>query len=207
MERVHPDGSISDEAQLAMTRIKMEARRDNFQKSAKLTIPAVLIVFLLIIIYYFVVIYEAPLKEAPEWEMAAVDSGMLYNSDDYYNEGLTIIEFFHTECGHCKEMAPVYSDIYANYTDNLTGMFSIGGYHMQTEGGVVTDSIESLRDFQYDHGSQWPYLFDKSRDLMTEYGANSYPSMYMIKDKKIVEGPIHHASYSYLAKLIEKHSE
>ncbi len=203
MERVHPEGEASEEAIRAMTQIKMAARRDSAAQVARVAIPAVVVVVLLILVYYFVVVYETPPEKAPGWDMQEVETDVKYDSDDYYDEGVTLIEFFHSECHTCGEMADVFFDIYANYSAEINEFFSIGGYTIGSTGH--TDTKDTLADFKDDHGSNWPHLYDTSHKLMREFGANSYPTLYIIKDGQIVETQVGQKSYNQVSSLIEKH--
>ena len=205
MERVHPEGEASEEAIRAMTQIKMAARREAFNNTMRMVVPAVAVVILLLLVYYFVVVYEEPPEKAPGWNLKEVETNEAFDSDDYYDEGVTLIEFFHSECHTCGEMAEVFHDIYANYSAQLKDMFSIGGYTIGSTGH--TDTVETLLQFKDDHGSDWPHLFDPSHKLMRDFGAGSYPTLYIIKEGQIVETLVGSKSYDHISNLIEKHLE
>ena len=71
----------------------------------------------------------------------------MFSSDDYYNDGLTFVEFFNTKCGHCQDQEPILNDIYAKYMNEESpdytssfNMFAIGGYKL----GNGQDSVQIL---------------------------------------------------------------
>ena len=43
---------------------------------------------------------------------------VIYASEDYYNDGLTIVEFFNSKCGACQSIAPILNDVYSNYSSS-----------------------------------------------------------------------------------------
>mgnify|MGYP001307556793 FL=1 len=147
---------------------------------------------------YFAFFYELGDPKAEKWELEDPQTGEVFSSEDYFNDGLTFVEFFNTKCHHCQEQEPVLQEIYDNYMDeqsvNYTSsfhMFSIGGYKM----GSGQDSATTISNFKTDYGSQWPHLYDPSGELMGDYGFSSYPSMVLIKKGEIV--------YSHSGKLTE----
>lgn len=205
MERVHPEGEASEEALRTMNQIKMAARRESFANTVRMVVPVVIVVVLLLLVYYVVAVYEPPPDEAPGWKLKEVNDNTEYDSEDYFSDGVTLIEFFHTECHTCGEMADVYNDIYTNFSGKVNGMFSIGGYTIGSSGH--TDTSGTILKFKNEHGSPWPHLFDPSHKLMRDYGASGFPTLYIIKDKEIVETLVGSESYNHIATLIEKHLE
>ena len=156
---------------------------------------------------YFAFFYEIG-NNAEKWELEDPQTEEIFSSDDYYNDGLTFVEFFNTKCGHCQEQEPILKDIYEKYMNNESAdyvssfhMFSIGGYKL----GSGQDSAASIAEFKTDYGSQWPHLYDTSGDLMREYGFSSYPSMVLIKNGEIVYSHSGKMTESQLSAQIEKH--
>lgn len=186
---------------------KMQARRD-LANDALWTYGLPLAVILVVGLgIYFAFFYEIG-NNAEKWKLEDPQTGEIFSSDDYYNDGLTFVEFFNTKCGHCQEQEPILKDIYEKYMNNESAdyvssfhMFSIGGYKL----GSGQDSATSISEFKTDYGSQWPHLYDTSGDLMREYGFSSYPSMVLIKNGEIVYSHSGKMTESQLSAQIEKH--
>ena len=169
---------------------KMAARRaatSNALQTYGLPLVVILVVGLGI---YFAFFYELGDPKAEKWELEDPQTGEMFSSEDYFNDGLTFIEFFNTKCHHCQEQEPVLQKIHSNYSSQIN-MFSIGGYKM----GTGKDSATTISNFKTDYGSHWPHLYDPSGELMSDYGFSSYPSMVLIKNGEIV--------YSHSGKLTE----
>ena len=47
--------------------------------------------------------------------------------ENYYDDNLTLLEFFHTECSHCNTQIPTLKEFYSEYSDEVN-VFSIGCY-------------------------------------------------------------------------------
>tara|TARA_Y100000591_G_scaffold247861_2_gene218983 strand:- start:84 stop:683 length:600 start_codon:yes stop_codon:yes gene_type:complete len=169
---------------------KMKARRAS-ANDALWTYGLPLVVILVVGLgIYFAFFYDLGDPKAEKWELEDPQSGEIYASEDYYNEGLTIVEFFNTQCGHCRDQAPVLNEVYSNYSSQIN-MFAIGGYKL----GSGQDSASSISNFKVNYNMQFPHLYDPSGDLMRDYGFSSYPSIAFIKDGQIV--------YSHSGKLTE----
>jgi len=169
---------------------KMKARRAS-ANDALWTYGLPLVVILVVGLgIYFAFFYDLGDPKAEKWELEDPQSGETYASEDYYNEGLTIVEFFNTQCGHCRDQAPVLNEVYSNYSSQIN-MFAIGGYKL----GSGQDSASSISNFKVNYNMQFPHLYDPSGDLMRDYGFSSYPSIAFIKDGQIV--------YSHSGKLTE----
>ena len=169
---------------------KMKARRAS-ANDALWTYGLPLVVILVVGLgVYFAFFYDLGDPKAEKWELEDPQSGEIYASEDYYNDGLTIVEFFNTQCGHCRDQAPVLNEVYSNYSSQIN-MFAIGGYKL----GSGQDSASSISNFKVNYNMQFPHLYDPSGDLMRDYGFSSYPSIAFIKDGQIV--------YSHSGKLTE----
>ena len=187
---------------------KMQSRRDS-ANDALWTYGLPLAVILIVGSgMYFAFFYEMGDPRAEEWKLEDPQTGEIFSSSDYYNDGLTFVEFFNTKCGHCQEQEPVLKKVYENYMDEQSAnysssfhMFSIGGYKL----GSGQDSATSISDFKTDYGSQWPHLYDTSGELMRDHGFSSYPSMVLIKNGKIVYSHSGKITESELSAQIEKH--
>ncbi len=169
---------------------KMKARRAS-ANDALWTYGLPLVVILVVGLgIYFAFFYDLGDPKAEKWELEDPQSGEIYASEDYYNDGLTIVEFFNTQCGHCRDQAPVLNEVYSNYSSQIN-MFAIGGYKL----GSGQDSASSISNFKVNYNMQFPHLYDPSGDLMRDYGFSSYPSIAFIKEGQIV--------YSHSGKLTE----
>jgi len=169
---------------------KMKARRAS-ANDALWTYGLPLVVILVVGLgIYFAFFYDLGDPKAEKWELEDPQSGEIYASEDYYNDGLTVVEFFNTQCGHCRDQAPVLNEVYSNYSSQIN-MFAIGGYKL----GSGQDSASSISNFKVNYNMQFPHLYDPSGDLMRDYGFSSYPSIAFIKDGQIV--------YSHSGKLTE----
>ena len=181
---------------------KMQVRRDNFNETLWRFGPPVALALILILVVYFGFFYTLGPANAEEWKLEEAETGDIYKSSDYYNDDqLTLVEFFHSQCGHCQNQAPVLREINGNYSSQIN-MFSIGGYKM----GSNTDSKSNIASFKFQyHNSQWPHLYDPTGDLMREYDFNSYPSMALIKNNEIVYHHSGQLTYDQLSAEIDKH--
>jgi len=180
---------------------KMAARREAFNDNLwRFGLP--IAVVLLLIFLAVLVIYEPGPGRAEAWELEEAETGTVYKSSDYFNNGkLTFIEFFHTECPHCQQQTEPLKEIYSNYSGEID-MFSIGGYKL---GSNKVDSKNDIQQFKFQYTLNWPHLYDANGELMRDYGFNSYPSMVLIKNGEIVYTHSGKVSYDELSKEIEKH--
>tara|TARA_B100001758_G_C18096248_1_gene446027 strand:- start:40 stop:642 length:603 start_codon:yes stop_codon:yes gene_type:complete len=181
---------------------KMQARRASANDALwtyGLPLAVILVVGLGI---YFAFFYELGDPNAEKWELEDPQSGEVYASEDYYNDGLTVVEFFNTKCGHCQDQAPVLNKVYSNYSSQVN-MFAIGGYKL----GSGQDSASSISNFKLDYNMQFPHLYDPSGELMRDYGFSSYPSLAFIKNGEIVYSHSGKMTESQLSVQIDKYLE
>ena len=145
---------------------KMQARRDSFNDMLWKFGPPVIAIVILLSVIFVVFIYEPGNPKPEPWELEEASTGEIYSSDDYYKDNqLVLVEFFHSECGHCNNQAPILRDVYNNYmsesSENYTSsfhMFSIGGYKLSTN----TDSKNDISSFKFKHTLEWPHLYYSS---------------------------------------------
>ena len=181
---------------------RLSARRDAFNDNLwKYGLP-IGVALILILAVYFGFFYTLGPANAEEWKLEEAETGDIYKSSDYYNDDqLTLVEFFHSQCGHCQNQAPVLREINGNYSSQIN-MFSIGGYKM----GSNTDSKSDVASFKFQyHNSEWLHLYDDTGELMRDYGFNSYPSMALVKNNEIVYEHSGGLTYDELSAEIEKH--
>ena len=130
-----------------------------------------------------------------------------YKSNDYYNDNLTLLEFFHTDCSHCNTQIPALKEFYSEYSDEVN-VISIGGYSL---GGNV-DNMTTIEDFVSEHNVSWPYIYDDEYDLMGSFGLNSYPSWVLLEGNlssghpQVVDIFSGQKSYEGLVDIVENRS-
>ena len=181
---------------------QMIARREAFNDNLwKIGVPAV-VAIVLVTVVYFGFFYELGDPSADSWELEEAETGVIYSSEDYYDNGkLTLVEFFHTDCPHCQEQTEPLIEIYEEYGKNNTiNMFSIGGYKLSQQ-----DTKNSIESFKFEYGVYWPHLYDSDGELMRDYGFTSFPSTVLIKDGKIVYTHSGQLSSDELSEQIEKY--
>ena len=181
---------------------QIAARREAFNDNLWKIGAPIAVSIILITAVYFGFFYELGDPNADGWKLEEAESGVIYSSEDYYDNGkLTFIEFFHTDCPHCQDQTEPLKEIYEEYGRNNTiDMFSIGGYKMSDQ-----DTINDIKNFKFKYTLEWPHLYDTNGELMRDYGFSSYPSMALIKDGEMVYTHSGELSYDELSKEIEKY--
>ena len=141
------------------------------------------------------------------WTLPGADN-TTYKSRDYYNNNLTLIEFFHTDCSVCNAQIPDLKEFHANFSDEVD-VISIGGYSL---GGNV-DDISSIEDFASAHNASWPYVLDEEGIMMTKFGLESrYPSWVLLEGNlssgipQVVDTFVGRESYDDLIHRIDNRS-
>jgi len=181
---------------------QIAARREAFNDNLWKIGAPIAVSIILITAVYFGFFYELGAPNADGWKLEEAESGVIYSSEDYYDNGkLTFIEFFHTDCPHCQDQTEPLKEVYEEYGRNNTiDMFSIGGYKMSDQ-----DTINDIESFKFKYTLEWPHLYDTNGELMRDYGFSSYPSMALIKDGEMVYTHSGELSYDELSKEIEKY--
>ena len=110
------------------------------------------------------------------WTLAGTDN-ITYKSSDFYNNNLTLLEFFHTDCSHCNAQIPALKEFYNNYSSEVD-IISIGGYPL---GGDNVDNMSTISNFATEHNVSWPYVYDNEYNMMKAFGLNSYPSWVLLE--------------------------
>ena len=136
-----------------------------------------------------------------DWDLVDIN-GSQHSSSTYYEQNLTLIEFFHTDCSHCQNQIPALKEFHANYSSDVN-IVSVGGYGL---GGNV-DTTSTIENFTIDHNATWTYLYDDSEQLMQVFGMNSYPSWVLLEGDQIVAQTSGSKSYEQLVGLVEDRSE
>ena len=136
-----------------------------------------------------------------DWDLVDTN-GSQHSSSTYYEQNLTLIEFFHTDCSHCQNQIPALKEFHANHSSDVN-IVSVGGYGL---GGNV-DNTSTIENFTIDHNATWTYLYDDSHQLMQVFGMNSYPSWVLLEEDQIVARTSGSKSYEQLVGLVEDRSE
>jgi len=136
-----------------------------------------------------------------DWDLVDIN-GSQHSSSTYYEQNLTLIEFFHTDCSHCQNQIPVLKEFHVNHSSDVN-IVSVGGYGL---GGNV-DNTSTIENFTIDHNATWTYLYDDSHQLMQIFGMNSYPSWVLLEGDQIVARTSGSKSYEQLVGLVEDRSE
>ena len=136
-----------------------------------------------------------------DWDLVDIN-GSQHSSSTYYEQNLTLIEFFHTDCSHCQNQIPALKEFHANHSSDVN-IVSVGGYGL---GGNV-DTTSTIENFTIDHNTTWTYLYDDSEQLMQVFGMNSYPSWVLLEGDQIVAQTSGSKSYEQLVGLVEDRSE
>tara|TARA_B100000959_G_scaffold6546_1_gene6678 strand:+ start:2024 stop:3496 length:1473 start_codon:yes stop_codon:yes gene_type:complete len=110
------------------------------------------------------------------WTLTGTDN-VTYKSNEIYNNNLTLLEFFHTDCSHCNTQIPALKDFHTDYSDKVD-IISVGGY---TLGGDNADNMSTITNFAEEHNVSWPYVYDDEYDMMGAFGLNSYPSWVLLE--------------------------
>ena len=181
---------------------RLAARREAFNDNLWKIGAPIVVAIVLISAVYFGFFYELGTPNADGWKLEEAETGVMYSSEDYYDNGkLTFIEFFHSDCGHCQEQTDPLKEVYEEYGKNNTiDMFSIGGYKLSEQ-----DTKNDIKNFKFQYSLFWPHLYDTNGELMRDYGFQSYPSMALIKDGEIVYTHSGQLSYDELSEEIEKY--
>ena len=134
-------------------------------------------------------------------------NGTVHKSTDYYNANLTLLEFFHTDCGHCNAQIPALEEFYSNYSSEVN-LISVGGYSL----GENVDNLSKIQDFVSEHNASWTYLYDEDASLMSTFGLNSYPSWVLLEgdmetgEAQIVGTSSGTKSYDSLVEMVTNHT-
>ena len=110
------------------------------------------------------------------WTLTGTDN-VTYKSNEFYNNNLTLLEFFHTDCSHCNTQIPALKDFHTDYS-NEVDIISVGGYSLA---GDNVDTMSTITNFTKEHNVSWPYVYDDEYDLMGTFGLNSYPSWVLLE--------------------------
>ena len=106
-----------------------------------------------------------------------------------YKGNPVVLEFMATWCPHCQDDAPVFTKLHDTYASKGVQVWGVNATpvgHDHTS-PVTTDD---LKWFQDTYKTTYPLLFDKALKSTTDYGVNTYPSVYIVdKDGNIAFQP------------------
>jgi thiol-disulfide isomerase/thioredoxin len=111
----------------------------------------------------------------PYWNINDIN-GTKHKSTDYYNSNLTLIEFFHTDCGHCNTQMPALEEFHSNYSSEVN-IISVGGSSLSGN----KDNLSEIQDFVSQHNASWTYLYDEDEILKSSFGLSGYPSWVLLE--------------------------
>ena len=131
-----------------------------------------------------------------------------HKSRDYYNNNLTLIEFFHTDCSVCNAQIPALKEFHSNFSEQVD-VISIGGYSLS--GNI--DNMSKIETFASEHNVSWPYLYDEDGTMMSSFGLElRYPSWVLLEGNlssgppQVVDSFVGRESYDDLVYRIENRS-
>ena len=84
---------------------------------------------------------------------------------------VVLLEFMEPWCPHCQSMAPVLAELQSNLV-NVTFVSVAGPWNGANQNDVA--------NFQRQYGSDWLYLWDSSGTIMSMYGVNETPTIFII---------------------------
>lgn len=141
------------------------------------------------------------------WTLSGVND-TIYKSKDFYNNNLTLIEFFHTGCPTCNAQVSPLKEFHSNFSDKVD-IISVGGYPLS--GNI--DNMSTIEDFVSEHNVSWPYIYDEEGTMMEAFGLEKrYPSWVLLEGNlssgppQVVDTFIGGQSYNDLVNRINNHS-
>ena len=143
---------------------------------------------------------------APYWVINDIND-TAHKSTDYYNSNLTLLEFFHTDCGYCNTQIPALKEFHSNYSADVN-VISVGGYSM----GGNFDNLSNIQEFASEHNVSWTYLYDEDATLMSNFGSEGYPSWVLLEgnmetgEAQIVGTSSGTKSYDGLVEMVTNHT-
>ena len=214
LKKVHPrakvDVALTKEDKTAIKVVKKKQQRqmapfEERERRRWILAGALIVVIVAVIVVFLSILPPIPGacdiqdlkgKDPPEIDVGDVN-GNQYVLYDHIGDKPILIEFFHTECSYCKDMAPHLNTVYANYGyGEQLEMVSISAY--------PEDSVQTVRAFKEYHNSDWTFIWDSSFTLDDDYCVTGTPSLFLVgMDGKIVEVIHGYASSGQLIQIID----
>jgi len=146
-----------------------------------------------------------PTKEAPEigflapaFELETLDGGKLGIARGELDKPV-IVNFWASWCDPCRMEAPILSDLYLKYKDQI----DIYGVN-----GTLYDDLASVEAFVKQYKYEFPILLDRENGVYKSYRVPGYPTSFFIDRNGVVRDviiglPGHEEFESRLKRLIE----
>lgn len=96
-----------------------------------------------------------------------------------YKGSPVVLEFMATWCPHCQDDAPVFTKLHDTYAGKGVQVWGVNSTPVGRDhtSPVTTDD---LKWFQDTYKTTYPLLFDKALKSTSDYGVNTYPSVYIV---------------------------
>jgi peroxiredoxin len=104
--------------------------------------------------------------------------GPTYSLDDDLGQGPILLEFAKHDCGGCNYMCTVLNDLYVNYSSRVVFVTLISDDEA---------TMQDVRDFKYDHNSEWTFLYDRDGKIYDKYGNEEFPTFYLIDEDGTIQ--------------------
>lgn len=113
---------------------------------------------------------------APDFAAKDLDGNVFVLSN--LQGGPVILRFFETNCRFCKADTPAFTAFYQKYRDRGLQILYIGSFY---------ESVDSLRSFAGELGTQFPVIMDSDAKLANLYAIRAYPqTLFLGPDRKIL---------------------
>jgi peroxiredoxin len=98
-----------------------------------------------------------------------------------YKGSPVVLEFMATWCPHCQAEAPTYTKLNDTYASKGVQVWGVNatpyGHDEQSKAPVTVDDLKWFKDT---FKTSYTLLFDKALKSTSDYGVNSYPSVYIV---------------------------
>lgn len=130
------------------------------------------------------------------FNIESLDDNFYANEQNFQDEPtLTILSFWATWCGACKQSIPIYNELYDDYYDE--GLEIIG---------FSKENLSTLKDFNYSANLEYPLYHDVGGLAMNRYAIKAYPTTIIVdSDGDVLERFIGGKSKENLDGIIRKY--
>ncbi len=147
-------------------------------------------------------------KTAPDFNLATVD-GKHYKLSSLRGRPV-LLEFFAVWCPHCQREAPILNQLDKSYAAKGLQSLSIlaSPYDRTHEATGSTNPVtkDDISWFKSTFSVQHPMLIDPDFAQTNQYGAGSYPTIYVLDKNGVIRytnGPLGDVPYQTLAKAVD----